>query len=170
YAALFAKEHATGRVNPADAEAAVRAALEPFDRTGAEGPYQVQQDLQEMMQDLVGIVRRQEEMERALDGLARFRDRAAKVGVIGNREFNPGWHTALDLHNLLVVSEAVTRTAIERRESRGAHFRDDFPDKDPAVGKVNIVLKKGPGGAMQLRREPLRELPAELKHVIEEMK
>ncbi|HJZ90976.1 MAG TPA: fumarate reductase/succinate dehydrogenase flavoprotein subunit [Gemmataceae bacterium] len=170
YAAQFAKEHSTGRVNPADVEGAAGAALEPFDRAGGEGPYQVQQDLQEMMQDLVGIVRRQEEMERALEALARLRERAAKVGVIGNREFNPGWHTALDLHNLLVVSEAVTRAAIERRESRGAHFRDDFPDKDPAFGKVNIVLRKGPGGAMQLRREPLRELPAELKHVIEEMK
>jgi succinate dehydrogenase flavoprotein subunit len=170
YAAQFAKEHPPGRVNPAEAEAAARAALAPFDRTSGEGPYQVQQDLQEMMQDLVGIVRRQEEMERALEALGKLRDRAAKVGVIGNREFNPGWHTALDLHNLLVVSEAITRAAIERRESRGAHFRDDFPDKDPAFGKLNIVLKKGPGGAMQLRREPLRELPAELKHVIEEMK
>jgi succinate dehydrogenase / fumarate reductase, flavoprotein subunit len=123
-----------------------------------------------MMQDLVGIVRQQGEMERALDELRKLSDRAKKVGVVGNREFNPGWHTALDLHNLMIVSEAVTRSAIDRKESRGAHFRDDYPDKDAAAGKVTTVLKKGDGGEMQLRRDPLPDVPAELKQVIEEMK
>lgn len=170
YAAQFSREHGAGRINDADVDAAAKRALEPFDRAGGENPYQVQHDLQKMMQDLVGIVRRQEEMERALDGLAKLRERAAKVGVVGNREYNPGWHTALDLHNLLVVSEAVTRAAIDRRESRGAHFRDDCPDKDPAFGKANTVQRKGTGGVMQLRREPLPDLPAELKQIIEEMK
>jgi succinate dehydrogenase / fumarate reductase flavoprotein subunit len=90
--------------------------------------------------------------------------------VPGNREYNPGWHTALDLDNLLTVSEAVTRTAIERRESRGGHYRDDCPDKDPAYGKFNIVVRKGAGGEMELVREPIKEMPAELKRVLEEQK
>ena len=96
--------------------------------------------------------------------------RARRVGVTGHREFNPGWHTALDLTNLLTVSEAITRAALERKESRGAHFRDDMPDKDPAFGKVSIVLRKGRDGGMQVSREPLPEMPAELKQIIEEMK
>jgi succinate dehydrogenase / fumarate reductase flavoprotein subunit len=122
------------------------------------------------MQDLVGIVRTGPEMERALEGLGRLKDRARRVGVPGNREYNPGWHTALDLGNLLTVSEAITRTALERRESRGGHFRDDYPDKDPAYAKFNIVIRKGADGGMQLVREPTREMPPELKRVIEEQK
>jgi succinate dehydrogenase / fumarate reductase flavoprotein subunit len=89
--------------------------------------------------------------------------------VDGNREYNPGWHTALDLSNLLTVSEAVARAALERPESRGAHFREDFPGKDPACGKFNIAIQKGPGGDMQVRRQPLPEMPPELKRIIEEM-
>jgi succinate dehydrogenase / fumarate reductase flavoprotein subunit len=170
YAAVFAREHGAGKINPADVDAAARKSLEPFDRPGQDGPYQVQHDLQKMMQDLVGIVRRQGEMEQALAGLEKLKERAAKVTVAGNREYNPGWHTALDLHNLLTVSEAITRAAIDRKESRGAHFRNDFPDKDPAAGKVITVLKKAPDGSMGLRRDPLSELPAELKQIIEEMK
>jgi succinate dehydrogenase / fumarate reductase, flavoprotein subunit len=170
YAARFAREHGAGKLNPADVDAAARRALEPFDRSGGENPFQVQHNLQTMMQDLVGIVRKQAEMEKALDELRKFRERAARVGVAGNREYNPGWHTALDLHNLLTVSEAVARSAIDRRESRGAHFREDFPDKDAAAGKVITVLKKGPGGDMLLRRDPIADVPAELKQVIEEMK
>ena len=100
----------------------------------------------------------------------RLVDEARGVGVAGNREYNPGWHTALDLANLLVVSEAVTRAAIERRESRGGHFREDYPEKDPAAGRFNIVIRKGPDGQMQLSREPIPEMPAELKRVIEEQK
>jgi succinate dehydrogenase / fumarate reductase flavoprotein subunit len=170
YAAVFAREHGAGKINPADVDTAAHRALEPFDRPGTEGPYQVQHDLQKMMQELVGIVRRQGEMERALAGLEKLKERAAKVAVAGNREYNPGWHTALDLHNLLTVSEAIAQAAIDRQESRGAHFRDDFPDKDPAAGKVLTVLKKAPDGSMQLRRDPIPEMPAELKLIIEEMK
>src|SRR5215208_6724030 len=142
HAAAFAREHPRGRVDEADARAAERVALEPFERGGAgaqgEGPYDVQH-LQELMQDLVGIVRNQDEMERAVRGLGGLWERARRVGVAGNREYNPGWHTALDLPNLLTVSEAIARSAIERRESRGGHFRDDRPDNDPAYGKFNIV-------------------------------
>jgi succinate dehydrogenase / fumarate reductase flavoprotein subunit len=175
YAARFAKEHGAGRIAEAAVEAAATNALLPFERQTAagaksEGAYKVQQDLQEMMQDLVGIVRTEPEMRRALDGLGSLRERAERVGVSGNREYNPGWHTALDLWNLLTISEAITLAAIERRESRGAQFRDDFPTKDEAYGKFNIVLSKGTDGRMQLRRQPIPDMPAELRGIIEEMK
>ena len=172
FAAKFAKENALGAVNESQVEAAARWALEPFQRgenQKAQAPYQIQQDLQEMMQDLVGIVRREEEMVRALENLERLWQRAKKTGVRGNREYNPGWHTALDLTNLLTVSEAITRSAIERKESRGAQFREDYPNKDASLGKVNIVLRKAPDGTMQVRREPIPPLPAELEQVIKEM-
>ena len=109
-------------------------------------------------------------MQRALSGLEALRERARRVGVGGHREYNPGWHAALDLPNLLLVSEAVTRSAIERRESRGGHFREDYPEKDPAFGKVNIVLRKGRDGRMELTRAPIPEMPAELKEIIETLK
>jgi succinate dehydrogenase / fumarate reductase flavoprotein subunit len=109
-------------------------------------------------------------MERALEGIEELKERARRAGVAGNREYNPGWHTALDLTNLLTVSEAVTRAALERKESRGGHFRDDHPEKDPAYGKFNIVIRKGDDGGMRLSREPISPLPAELARVIEEQK
>jgi len=130
----------------------------------------VQHDLQTMMQELVGIVRREEEMTRALDGIGELRRRAAKVAVPGNREFNPGWHTALDLANLLAVSEAVTRSALERKESRGGHFRDDYPEKDPAFAKFNILLRRGASGEMIVSRENIPEMRADLARVVEEQK
>ena len=169
HAARFARDHGEAGVDPAAVEAATRLALEPFERgAGVEGPYQVQHDLQETMQELVGIVRRGEEMERALEAIAGLWERAARVGVGGNREYNPGWHTALDLPNLLVVSEAIARAALERRESRGGHFRDDYPEKDPAFGTFNVLVRRGPSGEMQITREPIAAMPAELKQVIEE--
>ncbi len=171
YAARFARESGAASIDPAQVEDAVRQALAPFERTGnGGGPYQVQHDLQQTMQELVGIVRTAGEMERALDRLAQLKERAVGVGVPGNREYNPGWHTALDLGNLLTVSEAITRAALERRESRGGHFREDCPEKDPAGARFNIVVRKGADGRMQLAREPIAEMPAELKHVIEEQK
>lgn len=174
FAARYVKEVKPGQVNAAQVEETARRALEPFNRNvgGAEyeGPYQVQYDLQEMMQNLVGIVRREDEMRRALDGLQALWKRARRVGVTGHRDFNPGWHTSLDLTNLLTVSECITRAALERKESRGAHFRDDCPDKDSALGKVSIVLRKGRDGGMEVTREPLPEMPPELKQIIEEMK
>ena len=92
------------------------------------------------------------------------------MGVTGNRDFNPGWHTALDLKNLLTVSEAITRAALERKESRGAQFRDDYPEKEERFAKVNTVIRKDEDGNMQVRLEPLPEMPDYLKQVIEEMK
>jgi succinate dehydrogenase / fumarate reductase flavoprotein subunit len=170
HAAIWARQHPAGQVHTDDVEAATRRSLEPFERTTEEGPFQVQHDLQEMMQDLVGIVRKEDEMLKALEGLQKLKARAAKVHVAGNREYNPGWHTALDLNNLLTVSEAVTRSALRRKESRGGHFRDDFPAKVDRFGKVNMVARKGPDGAMQVEEITIPEMPEELKQVIAEMK
>ena len=171
FAAKYARSVAFAEADAEQVDGAARAALEPFERGAqAEGPYQVQYALQEMMQGLVGIVRTETEMQQALDQLGHLGERAGRVGVAGHREYNPGWHAALDLPHLLLVSEAVTRSAIERRESRGGHFRDDYPDKDPALGKVNILVRKGPDGRMQLSRTAIPEMPNELKAVIEEMK
>jgi succinate dehydrogenase / fumarate reductase flavoprotein subunit len=171
YAAEFAARQSSPKVDQEQADAITRAALEPFNRAaGGEGPYQVQHDLQTMMQELVGIVRREGEMRQALEALTTLRERSRRVSVTGNREYNPGWHTALDLRNLVTVAEVVTRAALERKESRGGHFRDDFPDKDPAYGKFNIVIRKGAGGEMLLTREPIPEMRADLKQIIEQNK
>jgi succinate dehydrogenase / fumarate reductase flavoprotein subunit len=175
FAAKYAKENPAGQISEAQIEEAARQALEPFERGAnaggsAEGPYQIQHDLQNMMQELVGIVRREDEMSRALEGLDKLWDRAGKTAVYGNREYNPGWHTALDLKHLLTISEAITRSALERKESRGGHFREDFPDKVAADAKMNVVAFQGADGSMQLRREPIPAMPEELKQVVEEMK
>jgi succinate dehydrogenase / fumarate reductase flavoprotein subunit len=173
FAAGFAREHGAPTIDDAQVDEAARGALAPFERgAGAhgQGPFQVQQELQTLMQDLVGIVRTEPDMERALEGIARLQERAGSVGVAGNREYNPGWHTALDLFNLLTVSEAITRAAIERRESRGGHFREDYPEKDPAGASFNIVIRKGSDSEMRLSREPIRELPVELRKVVEDQK
>jgi succinate dehydrogenase flavoprotein subunit len=169
YAAQYARSNPAPQVNPADADAAAREALTPFDH-GAQGEsaFQVQHDLQTMMQDLVGIVRREGEMKQALDRLAGLRARAERVGVAGNREYNPGWHTAMDLKNLLTIAEAITRSALERTESRGGHFRDDYPQKDQAQSSVNIVARRSADGSVSLTREHIPPLPAELQRIIEE--
>jgi succinate dehydrogenase / fumarate reductase flavoprotein subunit len=170
FAAKYAKDQKTPSLPGDQIEAAAKWALEPFERSGGnEGPYQVQYDLQDLMQDLVGIVRREDEMQRALDGLAKLRDRARRAMVKGNREYNPGWHTALDLHNLLTVSEAVARSALVRKESRGGHFRDDFPSKVERFGKINFVCRKAADGQMKIEEVPIPEMPEELKQVIKEM-
>ncbi len=168
FAAKFAKDNPTaGSIHNDQADVAAKWALEPFERSTDENPFKVQQDLQDMMQDLVGIVRKEAEMVRALEGLEKLNARAAKVHVTGNREYNPGWHTAIDLHNLLTVSEATTRAAILRKESRGAQFRDDFPKKDNAkFGHVNSIIAKGPDGSMQIRLDPIAPMPDELKEAI----
>jgi succinate dehydrogenase / fumarate reductase flavoprotein subunit len=157
-------------VDGQQAEQAAGAALEPFERPGGESPYKIQHELQDFMQDLVGIVRREDEMRQALERITALRKRAEAAGVGGNREYNPGWHTALDLPNLLTVSEAITRAALERRESRGGHFRDDYPNKDATFGSFNLVIRRGSQGAMQVEREPLKPMPDELKQIIEDEK
>jgi succinate dehydrogenase / fumarate reductase, flavoprotein subunit len=172
YAARFAKENSAARVSETDADAAVREALAPFERpsNGSKGPYQIQHELQDVMQDYAGIVRNEADMLRALDRIEQLTDEASHVAVTGHREYNPGWHTALDLRCMLIVSEAVTRAALDRKESRGAQFREDYPDKDPEYARFNIVVRKGRDGGMELSRRPIPALPGELAAVIEEMK
>ena len=167
YAARFARDHAALEPDAGEVGEAARRALEPFERAGGENPYAVQHSLQTMMQELAGIVRRDDELAKALEGLARLRAIAARAGATGNREYNPGWHTALDLDNLLTVSEAVVRSALERKESRGGHFRDDHPAKDPAYAAFNVVVEKGGDGTMRLRREPVAGRTAELEALVE---
>jgi succinate dehydrogenase / fumarate reductase flavoprotein subunit len=107
-------------------------------------------------------------MQQALNELRHFNDRNARVGVEGHREYHSGWHTSIDLKNLLPISEAITRSAIERKESRGGHFREDFPDKSPALGAVNIMVKLVPGVGMRVSRIPIAPMPEHLKQAIEE--
>ena len=168
FAAKFAKENSHGKVNNNKIDMYAREALKPFENGSGDNPYSVQRDLQEVMQQNVGIVRDEGEMRSALDHLKTFWERAARVGVTGNRDFNPGWHTALDLKNLLTVSEAITRAALERKESRGAQFREDYSEKDERFSKVNTLIRKGEDGGMEVLLEPLPEMPDYLKQVIEE--
>ena len=167
FAAKFARENSQGDISKDQADVIARQALEPFDRNDGENPYEIQKDLQELMQDNVGIVRTETEMQDALKQLRQLNERANRAGVIGHREYNPGWQTALDLTNLLIVSEAITLTALEREESRGAQFREDYPDKDERFAKVNTIASKAADGSMQIRLEPLPEMPEYLKQVIE---
>jgi succinate dehydrogenase / fumarate reductase flavoprotein subunit len=147
HAAIFAKANGAVSIDEREVEAATKRSLEPFERaTAQENPFKVQQDLQGMMQDLVGIVRLEDEMQRALAGLEALKQRAEQVGVTGHREFNTGWHASQDLGNLLMVSESIARSAIERKESRGGHFRQDYPEKDPAYATFNIVVQRSPAG------------------------
>ena len=172
YAAQFAKANTRAGVSEADVKAAADDALKPFDSAGdgGENPYAIQSALQDMMQNLVGIVRTESEMQTALAELAALRSRAARAAVTGHREYNPGWHTALDLRHLLTVSEAITRSAIERKESRGGHFREDYPEKAAEFGTFNIVTRRAADGSMDVRRVPIPPMPPELKQVIEDQK
>ncbi len=169
FAARFAQENDFGKVNNEQIEEKAKGALRGFDKNNGENPFQIQSDLQELMQDLVGIVRTEDEMQRALEGIGKLRERSKNVSVTGNVDFNPGWHTALDLHNLLNVSEAITLAAIERKESRGGQFREDYAEKKAEFGNINFVVKKGVDGKMQIESVPIPEMPDELKQIIEEM-
>jgi succinate dehydrogenase / fumarate reductase flavoprotein subunit len=171
HAAQWAKEHPQAKVDASLVEGAMQASLEPFERGEAgENPYKVQSDLQDTMQSLVGIVRMEDEMREALTRIEGFKARAARVGAAGHREYHAGWHTALDLRNLLTVAEAVTRSALERRESRGGHFREDCPEKVEEFSTVNVGARQGSGGAMEIARVPIPPIPDHLKAVIEEQK
>jgi succinate dehydrogenase / fumarate reductase flavoprotein subunit len=171
YAAQWAQKNGEARIDDGSVERAAAAVLKPFEvGDRGENPYKVQADLQDTMQNLVGIVRQESEMQEALTRIGQFNERAARVGTSGHREYHAGWHTAIDLRNLLAVSEAVARSAIERKESRGGHFREDYPQKVDAFGTFNIMVKQGSGGAMQISRVPIPLMPDELKAVIEEQK
>jgi succinate dehydrogenase / fumarate reductase, flavoprotein subunit len=171
FAAEFAKSSGSATIDEEQLQTTASAALAPFDRgASGENPYQIQYDLQDAMQNLVGIVRTEHEMEQAVQRIADLRARADGTGIAGNRQYNNGWHTAMDLDSLLVVSEAVTRAALLRKESRGAQFREDFPSKDAEWGKYNIVVKRSGDGQMHVEKRPLAPMPDELKAVVEEMK
>ena len=146
---------------------AARAALAPFERDGGENPYAVQHDLQETMHDLVGIIRTRAEIEQALERIAVLKERVANLSVEGHRQYNPGWHLALDLPHMLIVSECVARAALEREESRGGHTRDDFPAADAEWARINLICEPAPGGGVSIRRQPLPQMPGELAEVFE---
>ncbi|MGY1662832.1 fumarate reductase/succinate dehydrogenase flavoprotein subunit [Geodermatophilus sp. SYSU D00705] len=172
-AGLAAAEHALLRADrpPLSEEAladAARAALAPFEREGGENPYTVQQDLQQTMHDLVGIIRTEPEMEQALERIAALKERVAALSVEGHRQYNPGWHLALDLPHMLVVSECIARAALERQESRGGHTRDDYPAPDAEWARTNLVCSRAPDGSVALSRQPLPAMPPELAEIFEE--
>ena len=170
YAAIFARENGWGEIDDERIRSIANESVQPFERPDGGNPYQVQYDLQEMMQDLAGIVRKEDELLKATGELKKLRERSRMVKVTGNREYNNGWHTALDLEHLLTVSEAITLSALQRKESRGAHFRDDYPNKDEKQGRFNVIVRKGHDGQMEVRQEPVLEIRSDLKQLIEEMK
>lgn len=169
----YAASHAAGRdefadVDQQDVEQQTETMLAPFHRETGENPFELHEDLRTMMQDKVGIVRTQDDLSSALDDITTLRERAASVRIGGNIGFNPGWHLALDLDNMLDISEAVTKSALMREESRGAHTREDFPDSDDQTwGKQNLVTSQDEDGNVQVRAEPLPEMPDELKELIQ---
>ncbi|NED98057.1 fumarate reductase/succinate dehydrogenase flavoprotein subunit [Phytoactinopolyspora alkaliphila] len=154
-------------VSDDDVRAAAEAALAPFERQGGENAYTVQQDLQDVMHNLVGIIRTADEMEKALQDLGKLRERAQQISVEGHRQYNPGWHLSLDLANMLRVSECIARAALERTESRGGHTRDDFPATDDSWGAVNLHCTLD-GESIAVRREPLPTMPDDLRQLFEE--
>jgi succinate dehydrogenase / fumarate reductase flavoprotein subunit len=171
YAAEFSRKHGATKLDDGAVERAIKASLAPFDRgASGENPYKVQHDLQDTMQALVGIVRLEGEMQEAVTKIAGFNERASRVGIDGHREYNSGWHTCIDLRNLLDVSEAIARSAIERKESRGGHFRDDHPEKKDEFSTFNFGTQRQADGSMKVYRIPLAPIPPELKQVIEEQK
>ena len=167
YAAEYAgKKNGFPKIDPKQVAETVKESLEPFERSDGANPYSIFEDLQQMMQNKVGIVRNEPELSEALEELDELRKRAANVKIGGNIQFNPGWHLALDLKNLLDVSEAVARAALQRRESRGAHTREDYPGSDPEWGKFNLVARLKTSG-IQIERIPLPPVPPELKALLD---
>ncbi|HVQ74030.1 MAG TPA: fumarate reductase/succinate dehydrogenase flavoprotein subunit, partial [Candidatus Binatia bacterium] len=168
YAAQYVKAlpgHPTA--DAGQVQAAIGAMLVPLETKGTENPYAIHADLQECMQALVGIIRTEGELRKALEEIAVFKQRLGRVRVDGGRAFNPGWHLALDLHAMLAVSEACTLGALERKESRGGHTRDDFPMADDRFARINVVIRRK-GGQLTVAQEPLPEMPAELRALLQE--
>lgn len=168
-AAVYAMSAPSATPDSAQLEAAEREMVGPFERNGGEYPYEIHRDLQETMQSLVGIFRNEEDLRRALEHLEQLKPRLAQVRIDGSRMFNPGWHLTRDLHSMLLISEAVTRSALARQESRGAHSRIDYAKLDEAWGKQNNIISNH-GGTMMLRQEPVREMPEDLQKLLAETK
>lgn len=172
YAARYAKENKMATLTSRQVDEPMAWALAPFERTATTGenPFQLQAQLQEMMQKLVGIVRTGNELEEAIRHIVTLQQKAGHVSCGGNRYYNPGWHTALELKHMLTVAEAIARSARERKESRGGHFREDFPDKSEDFGKINISLRKTEQGAMDIKSIPKQKLRDDLQSILNEMK
>jgi len=166
-AAEYAKKETTGQPSQAEVEQAIADNIACFERKDGENPYTVHRELQDMMQDHVGIVRTDEELRTALKALDTFETRVNKLSVSGARAYNPGWNLAMDLRSMVVVSRAIAMAALERRESRGGHSRIDFPDYDKSFSKINHILTND-NGKMVLRADPLPAVPDELKKFVEE--
>jgi succinate dehydrogenase / fumarate reductase, flavoprotein subunit len=173
YAATYAKESSEGVIREDQIDDIVKWALEPFERGEKgehENPFQIQSDLQNEMQELVGIVRVEKELSEAIDKIAALNQRVSRVGCGGNRTFNPGWHTAMELKHMITVAEAIARAAKERKESRGGHFREDFPDKSEKFGNVNIAIRKESDDKMNVTHVPKATIREDLQQIINEMK
>ena len=171
-AGLGAAEYAAGveampAVDGEEVDACLARIRAPFEGDGKENPYSLHRELQETMQVQVGIIRTESEMVSALEKIGELKERAARVSVEGNVQYNPGWHLALDLEHLLTVAETITKAGIERQESRGGHTRDDFPGPSEAFAKVNVVASLGADG-VQVEQQPLPQMPPELARLFEE--
>jgi succinate dehydrogenase / fumarate reductase flavoprotein subunit len=171
-AGLYAAEYAGARtqdpqLDTGEVKREMADLLAPFEGAGGENPYAIHSDLEDCMQELVGIIRTESELRQALVRLGQLRSRLMQVRVGGNRTYNPGWHLALDLRGMLEISEAVTYSALERKESRGGHTREDYPSTDRHFAEVNVVIRRRHEGDLQVSQEPLPELPDELKQIIE---
>ncbi len=173
FAAKYVKENPAGDISNSLIERIAADALAPFERDNnktGENPFMIQSDLQEMMQELVGIVRTEKELTEAAEKLDGLKKRADNAGCGGNRGYNPGWHTAMELTHMLTVAQAITIAAKERKESRGGHFRDDYPEKSEEFGKINISIRKGADDKMEVRRAEKPKMTEELQKIIEENK
>ena len=166
-AAAYAGKNATPAIDRAEVEDAARTMLAPFESPGTENPYALHGELQDCMQSLVGIIRTKAELEAAIERVGALRERLGRVGVEGNRQFNPGWHLALDLHSLLTISEACARSALMRTESRGGHTREDYPKTDAGWATKNVVTRRR-DGRLELGTEPLPAMPEELRRIVEQ--
>ena len=166
-AALYQHEVSPGTLDEKQMAMEQDVLLRPLAGGGAENPYLLQQALQEAMQDGAGLARNEAALTTCLNKVLELRTRAARIHVPGSRRYNPGWHTARDLRFMLTIAEAIVRAAIERKESRGAHWRLDYLEKDPAFGRINL-LAYNDRGTMKLKRRPVPEMPAELARLFEE--
>ena len=163
-AAAYAKDTTVADLPEAALTEAAAAALAPFAREGGENPYTIQHELQEAMNELVGIIRNAAEIEQALERIGELKVRVQALTVEGHRQYNPGWHLALDLRNMLIVSESIARAALTREESRGGHTRDDFPGPNDTWGAKNLVVRLDSSGTgIELTEQPLPVMPDELK-------
>jgi succinate dehydrogenase / fumarate reductase flavoprotein subunit len=165
-AAEHAKRSAPVNIDGADVEKATREMLEPFERAAGDSPYQIHRELEEVMQNYVGIFRNEDDLQKGLSELEKLKQRAMRVKVDGSRLFNPGWHLARDLKSMLTVSEAVALSAQERKESRGAHSRIDFPKYDETWARQNNVIVRD-GDQMKLKQTPINEMPSDLREIVE---